>query len=131
MVKPLQTLVDKKEHWLMYMVELYLDPRRSHQDFGNAIMKEFEDLRLHLVLPGVLDINLVMDQANRSLQHLGVNLWAAAGVRKRGEITLGGLVLRQKTSEPHKKKSEVAYCKPCILSALPYVNFAACHLDIL
>eukprot|EP00973_Karenia_brevis_P092477 12412603-Karenia_brevis.AAC.1 len=106
-VKPMQTLVDKMEHLLMYMLELYLDPWHACQEFGGAMMEEFKDFRLHLVLPGILDINIVLDEANKALQHLGINIWAAAGIRRTINVKLEDLILRQKTTETHKKKSKI------------------------
>ena len=66
-----------------YAVELSLDPRHAYVDFGTALLEEFKDIRLHLVLPGLLDCNLVLDEANKSLQPMSVNIWKANSFCKR------------------------------------------------
>ena len=80
------------------MVELCLDPRRGYKNFGEAVMKEVGDLRFHLVLPGILDINLIMDSANKAFQPVGVNVWKAVAIRKKMTEELDDLILR-KTDE--------------------------------
>ena len=81
-VEPMKGLCDKMDHFLLYMLELSIDPRRKYLEFGQAMVHEFSDVRFHLVLPGILDINLVLDEANRGLQPFGINIWAAAGIIK-------------------------------------------------
>ena len=106
-VKPMKALVEKMEHFLLYMLELSIDPRHNYQDFGKAMVNEFSDVRFHLVLPGLLDINMVMDEANRSLQPIGINIWAASRILKGIKSKLEDLVLRQKTDQTHKKRSKI------------------------
>lgn len=103
-VQPMKTLVDKTSHLIMYCLELSLDPRKGYQAFGTAMKVELEDLRFHLVLPGLLDINLCLDKANKSLQTSGVNIWKANEVRTKMEQELEDVALRDKTDEKHLNK---------------------------
>ena len=95
------------DHFLMYMLELSIDPRHSYEQFGKAMVQEFEDVRFHIVLRGILDINELLDEANRGLQPLGINIWAAAGIIKTLRTKLEDVILRQKTDETHTKKSKI------------------------
>ena len=89
------------------MLELSIDPRHNYEEFGRAMVKEFSDVRFHLVLPGILDINKVLDEANRGLQPLGINIWAAAGIIKTMKSKLDDVILRQKTDVTHEKRSKI------------------------
>lgn len=91
----MQTLNDKTSHLIMYCLELCLDPKKGYQDFGKAMKVELEDLRFHLVLPGLLDVNLCMDKVNRSFGPR----WGLAKLGCWSEFVLvwqGGLVEIQK-----------------------------------
>ena len=103
----MKALCEKMDQFLMYMLELSLDPRRKYEEFGQAMVKEFSDVRFHLVLPGILDINEVLDEANRGLQPLGINIWAATGMIKTMKSKLEDVILRQKTDATHSKKSKI------------------------
>ena len=46
----------------------------SHNE---AVLTELEDLRFHMVLGGLADINQALDRTNAALQPLGVNACAA------------------------------------------------------
>ena len=43
-----------------------------YMGFGASLVSEFKDIRLYFVLPGLLDCNKVLNEANKSLQPLGV-----------------------------------------------------------
>ena len=103
----MKALCEKMDHFLMYMLELSLDPRHNYAEYGQAMVKEFSDVRFHLVLPGILDINQVLDEANRGLQPLGIDIWAARGIIKTMKSKLEDVILRQKTDETHKKRSKI------------------------
>ena len=105
-VKPLQVLTDKVEHLLMYALELSLDPRHKYMEFGMSILQEFKDIRFHLVLPGILDCNEILDDANKQLQSLGVNIWGAFRIRKSVRSRFDDLVLRQKSDANNEKKAK-------------------------
>ena len=81
-------------------------------EFGASLVNEFKDIRFHLVLPGLLDCNKVLDEANKGLQPLGVNIWGAFRIRKALRTKFDDLVLRQKSDANHEKKAkfiEVAF----------------------
>ena len=41
------------------MVELSIDPRHKYKAYGQAMAEELSEVRFHLMLPGILDINMV------------------------------------------------------------------------
>lgn len=75
-MKPMQALCDKMDHFLLYFVELSIDPRKEYKAFGCQMVVELSDLRFHFVLPGILDINLVHGVLLRSvLQPVASRTW--------------------------------------------------------
>ena len=105
-VKPMQVLNSKMEHLLMYGLELSLDPRYKYLELGASIVQEYKDIRFHLVLPGILDCNEILDDVNKQLQSLGVNIWGAFRIRKALHSRFDDLVLRQKSDANNEKKAK-------------------------
>jgi len=103
----MKALNDKMEQFLLCLLELSIDPKHQFKELGGAVVKEFSDVRFHLVLPGILDINIVLDEANQALQPVGINIWAADRILRTIKTKLFDVILRQKTDETHKKKSKI------------------------
>jgi len=74
------------------MVSLSLDPRNESYKFGQEHRKMLSDLRFHLVLPGILDINNIMETATKAFQNCRVNVLEAGLIMDKMSLELDALI---------------------------------------
>ena len=74
------------------MVSLSLDPRNESYKWAQEHRKMLSDLRFHLVLPGILDINNIMETAKKAFENCRVNVLEAGSIMDKMSYELDELI---------------------------------------
>ena len=76
--KPLQEFLARSDDMYLYAFELASETLKAHADMGKSWKGRMQDIRFWIVLPGILDMLLIMNSFNESTQPGSTSLESAA-----------------------------------------------------